>query len=76
MQATTAYERECEALEGLKQALQATRKAVACQMVSRALQVMSPVLDAASVSLQELAAESKQRDIVQQADVASQVSCR
>lgn len=25
-QATTAYERECEALEGLKQALQATRK--------------------------------------------------
>eukprot|EP00439_Symbiodinium_sp_Y106_P067132 s845_g11.t1 len=39
-EATTAYERECEALEGLKQALQATRK--------------------------ELAAESKQRDIVQQ----------
>ena len=26
-QATTAYDRECEALEGLKQALQATRKA-------------------------------------------------
>lgn len=25
-QATIAYERECEALEGLKQALQATRK--------------------------------------------------
>ncbi|CAE7203192.1 PBC1 [Symbiodinium natans] len=39
-EATTAYERECEALEGLKQALQATRK--------------------------ELAAETKQRDIVQQ----------
>jgi len=39
-EATTAYERECEALEGLKQALQATRK--------------------------ELAAETKQRDVVQQ----------
>ncbi|CAJ1338916.1 unnamed protein product [Effrenium voratum] len=39
-EATTAYEREGEALEGLKQALQATRK--------------------------ELAAETKQRDVVQQ----------
>ncbi|CAK9061393.1 unnamed protein product [Durusdinium trenchii] len=39
-EATVAYETECEALEGLKQALQATRK--------------------------ELAAETKQRDVVQQ----------
>ncbi|CAK9073632.1 Proteasome subunit beta type-3 [Durusdinium trenchii] len=39
-EATVAYETECEALKGLKQALQATRK--------------------------ELAAETKQRDVVQQ----------
>ena len=62
MQATTAYERECEALEGLKQALQATRKATAC-----AASLVTGGTDVASTDMQELAAESKQRDIVQQA---------